>query len=122
MQRTETSIPAGSDLSAKQFFMMTVNSSGQLALTAVGAAADCVLQDKPAAAGRAGLVVTRGRTRGIAGAAFAKGATLTADSSGRFVTATTNDIVNGRALYGSAGAAGDILDVEFEPTGAKNVS
>lgn len=106
------SVPAGSDLSTKQYYLVTINSSGQLATTGDGAYASGVLQNEPAAAGRAGAIVTRGETRVVAGGAFNAGELLGSDSSGKAVNAATNDAVIGQALAASL-ADGDIVRIQF---------
>lgn len=90
-------VPAGSDLSAKQWYAMTVNSSGQLAVAAAGGAnARGILQDKPNAAGRAGsLMIGTGLSMAVAGAAANVGDQGTTDPSGRMVTAVSGDTILG---------------------------
>lgn len=106
------SVPAGSDLSTKQYFLVTINSSGELALTGDGAYASGVLQDKPAAQGRAGAIVTQGETRVSAGGAFNAGELLASDANGQAVNAATNDAVIGQALE-AATAQNDIVRIDF---------
>ena len=105
------SIPASGDLSTKQYFLGTIDSNGQVAVTGAAAAADGVIQNDPAAQGRAtSLLSTRGSvSKVVAGAAVSAGAALEADSSGRVVTRSSGVRV-GKALE-PAGAAGDIISV-----------
>ena len=105
------SIPASGDLSTKQYFLGTIDSNGQVAVTGAAAAADGVIQNDPAAQGRAtSLLSTRGSvSKAVAGAAISAGAALEADSSGRVVTRSSGVRV-GKALE-AAGAAGDIISV-----------
>ena len=110
-------IEASADLSASQFRFMSVDSSGQLAATGDGAAADGVLQDKPAAAGRAGLLQIGGRTKVEAGAAVTNGAQVASDSVGRVVPAASGDVILGRALN-AASAAGEVIAIIFQPRGS----
>ena len=101
--------PAGSDLSAKQYTFMTINSSGQLATTGNNLDSDGVLQDKPAAQGRGGtIMVGVGITKITAGAAFAVGDYLSSDAAGKAVKAATGDYILGKALE-SATVAGDVV-------------
>lgn len=106
------SVPAGSDLSAKQYYLVTINSSGELALTGDAGYASGVLQNEPAAQGRAGAIVTQGETRVIAGGAFNAGELLGSNSAGKAVNAATNDAVIGQALE-AATADGDIVRIDF---------
>lgn len=111
-------VEAGGDLSSSQYLLMTINSSGQLAATGDGAKTDGVLQDKPAAAGRAASLGIEGVTKVRAGAAFTAGDDLAADSTGRAVTATTGDVIAGRALEDASGAnvvVSMLLDKQKEP-------
>jgi hypothetical protein len=98
------SVPASADLSAKQFYFGTINASGQVAITAAGAAADGVIADKPAAAGRPcafytvpGMVV-----KVMCGAAVSNGDLLDVDASGKAITHVAGKIV-ARALAAGAG-------------------
>jgi hypothetical protein len=109
-------IPAGSDLSAAQFKFVEVNSSGQLALAGDGAHADGVLQDTPAAAGRAGLVDIGGITKVKCGAAVTAGGPVASDAAGLAVNAATGDVILGTAL--ETGASGRIISMLFHPRGA----
>lgn len=99
---------AGQDLSAHQYRFVTMASDGQIDFTGAGLAADGVLQDKPAAAGRACQVGIDGITRIVAGAAIAKGALVESDSAGRAVTRSSG-VPLGRLQEVSALAAGDIV-------------
>ena len=100
------SIPANADLSASQYCLGTVNSSGKLAIVGAGLSADGILQDKPAAADRpASVGCTPGRISKMrAGAAITAGDSLTPDSTGRGVTATSGDVVAAKALEAASGA------------------
>lgn len=120
-QRLTDSVMAASDLSASQFCFVTLNSAGRVALTGAGLVADFVLLDKPNAIDHAGQVVSIGLTKCKAGAVIVAGVELTSDSTGRCVTATTNDIVNGVAREAATGA-GSIILIDFNPTRAKKVS
>lgn len=97
------SVEASADLSASQYRYMVVNASGQLAAASAGAKADGILQDKPAAAGRAGSLGISGVSKVEAGAAFTAGDDLAVGTSGKAVLATTGDIVVGRAMEDATG-------------------
>jgi len=104
MNCLKDSLPANADLSSSQYCMVSVNSSGYVAATGDGARADAVLQDKPAAQGRAAELITAGRTLIKTGGSFSAAAELGSDSTGRAVDAATGDVVNAVALEASTGA------------------
>lgn len=110
------SYPASGDLSSDQYCFVKISSS-QLALASAGGGADVlgILQDKPAAAGRAGEVAVGGASKIIAGGTFSAGAKLTSDSSGHAVAATTGDTINGIAL--ADGASGKVTSMLLDNGG-----
>lgn len=104
---------ASEDLSAKQFHIVQMDSSGDME---VGESATDlllgVLQDKPES-GQAGTYRHQGTTKVIASAAIAIGARVTSANDGEAVTTTTNgDIVVGIALE-AATAQGDIIEIQL---------
>lgn len=105
------SLPANGDLSGSQYKLGTINSSGKVAVTGAGAAADGVIQNDPAAADRAvSLLTDRGTvSKAVAGAAVSNGDQLESDSTGRVITRSSGIRV-GKALAAAA-AAGDIIPV-----------
>ena len=114
------SIPANADLSASQYCLVTMNSSGKVAVVGAGLSADGVLQNKPAAANRAASVATTpGQITKIkAGASFSAGDHLTPDSSGRAITATSGDVRSAKAMEAASGAnviVRAMLKLEVEP-------
>ena len=80
-------LTASGDLSADQFKFMKITAAGVALNTTNGGFCDGVLQDKPEAADRAACVASSGVSKVKAGAAFAKGARLMSDATGRAVTA-----------------------------------
>lgn len=114
--QTCISLEAGQDLSAKQFFFVTVASDGQVDPTGDGAMATGVLQNDPAAAGRAAEIAIAGVTKVSAGGTVAAGAAVASDAAGEAVTAATGDIILGTALTG--GADGAVIEILFNPRGA----
>lgn len=111
-------VEASGDLSAAQYLFMTINASGQLATTGDGLKTDGVLQNKPAAAGRAGTLAIDGVVKVRAGAAITAGDDVSVDASGRAVTAITGDVVAGRAMEDASGAnvvVAVLLDKQKEP-------
>ena len=102
-------LPAAADLTSggtvnPQFYLVTVNSSGQINFTGAGAVADGVVQDKPNAQGVEGEVAILGITKLVTGAAVNNGDPLMANASGQAITATSGNFVRSRALAASGGA------------------
>lgn len=82
----QLSFQAAADLSAYQYRFVKLDANGQAALCS--AATDIplgILQDKPAAAGRACNVMLDGRSKIVAGANLAKSDRVGTDSTGRAV-------------------------------------
>jgi hypothetical protein len=101
----DISVPAGADLSSYQFHPLKINSSGQLAVCADGEAAAGILQNKPAAAGRAGSLRVAGESFVVAGAAITAGDELAPNASSRAHLATSGDEVFAQALQAATGNA-----------------
>lgn len=76
-----------------------------------------VLQDDPKL-GESGTIKVGQATKAHAGAAIAITDELTTDSTGRFIAATTGNVVVGRPLEAAA-AAGDLFAMEIRPGGIK---
>lgn len=111
------SLPAGSDLSTGQFKFVEVNAAGQLALVGLGAIADGVLQDAPAAAGRAGQVAIGGIVKVKCGGVVTRGGPVASDAAGLAANAALGNIILGTAL--ETGANGQIIAMIFHPRGAQ---
>jgi hypothetical protein len=91
-------LPAAADLTSggtvnPQFYLVTVNASGQINFTGAGAVADGVVQDKPNAQGVEGEVAILGITKLVTGAAVNNGDPLMANASGQAITATSGNFV-----------------------------
>lgn len=99
---------AGQDLSAKQFFFVTVAADGQVDPTGDGLFADGVLQNDPDAAGKAAEVAVGEVIKVQCGAAVTAGDDVAADANGAAVTAATGDIIMGKALEAASGAGSQI--------------
>lgn len=83
-------IPGGTaagDLSADQYKFVKMSASGFAKNTTAGGVVDGVLQNAPAAAGRAASVADAGVTKLTSGAAVAKGALIMSDANGKGITA-----------------------------------
>jgi len=103
-----TSVIAGIDLSAKQFYCVKLNASGQMILSGAGENALGILQDKPTS-GQVGAVCCLGKSMAIYGASVTAGQNLASDASGKLVPATGSDAVV--AVAAESGSSGDICSV-----------
>jgi hypothetical protein len=83
------SLPASGDLSTKQYHAVKINSSGQVAVAALGENAVGILFDKPEAAGQicAVRVLDGSKAKALAGGTIAAGDLLKSDANGKLVTA-----------------------------------
>jgi len=97
---TET---ADGDYTSSQFLGVKFSATGFAVCSAAGEACDGILQDKPAL-GSAGKVTVLGKSKAVAGAAFAKGALLAVNASGKLITAVSGNYIVGRALEAASGA------------------
>ena len=104
-------LQAGSDLSAKQYYCVALQSDQQLDLAGDGGVVTGILQNKPDAAGRPAEVAISGSvSKAELGGIVATGAIVASDASGAVVTAATNDVVLGVCVQGGAsGAVGAVL-------------
>ena len=109
------SLPAAADLSAKQYYIVDVNSSSQAALVATkGAKMVGVLQDKPAAANRIGAVAVEGISKVELGDTVAAGAEVISDANGAAIaTDAADQYILGTCIKG--GAVGEIGEVLIKP-------
>lgn len=85
------SVEAGQDLSAKQYFFMTVASDGQMDPTGDGLIGHGILQDKPTAAGVSALLAIGGVSKVVAGGTCTAGSYGAADTNGKAVNAVSGD-------------------------------
>lgn len=124
---------AGADLSTKQYLGVVLSSDGQIDPATAGAPCIGVLQNKPAAAGRAASVRVLGITRMVAGGVINPGDRVTTDADGKAVAASlavtdtqagsaTDALIGsnvlGRYIGKSAAASGDIIPVLLTHEGA----
>lgn len=128
------SLPASADLSTKQFYLVKLNSSGQIAVCGAGELAIGVLYTEPNAAGVVASVqtLTGRKTKGIAGGVIAAGDVLKSDANGKLVVASkavvntsdaggASDPVIGSNAVGialEAGVDGQIIAFLAYPLGA----
>lgn len=111
---TCVTMPAAADLSAAQYKIVDVNSSRQMALVATkGAKTAGILQDKPAAAGRAGSMAIAGQSMVLLGGTVAAGAEVISDANGAAIaTDAADQYILGTCIVG--GAAGEIGVVQIK--------
>lgn len=104
----DLSVTAGSDLSSNQYYLVK-RSGGNLALcSTAGERPLGVLQDDPAASGRAGTVRIAGLTKVMLGGSVSQDDLLTVDTAGKAVAAgATGGYVWGVA--NEAGSSGEIV-------------
>lgn len=110
-QKLQTvTLEAGDDLSAIQYYFVSIAADGQVDATGDGLEADGVLQNDPAAAGRAASVGISGITKVVVGGAVTRGGNVASDSSGRAVNPSSGDYLMGVALA-TATTAGEIVSM-----------
>lgn len=125
---------AGADLSAKQYYFVKLNASGQVVIYATaGEAAIGVLMNEPAASGRAAEVALPGSVVPVqAGGSFTAGDRITGDANGKAVALTppayvdtqagsATDPLLGKYMLGWAvtdGASGSLAQVLLVPPSA----
>lgn len=133
VQGLDLTFEASGDLSTKQYYAVKLDSSGQVAVAGAGEAAIGVLQNTPAAAGRAATVRVSGVSRMKAAGVIAPGANVAPNASGLATTASAavtdtqsgsatdaliGSYVLGRALNTANTAANDIFPVLITLEGA----
>lgn len=108
------SVAANSDLSTKQYYVVKLNSSNKALLCDADGVAYGILQDKPAAAGRAAKVAVAGVSKCVLGGTVAAGDVVNCDGNGKVVGIATGD---GRMLgiCRVGGSAGQIGCIELRP-------
>jgi hypothetical protein len=111
------SYPAAADLSGSYGCAVSINSSGEAALAGANSAAvDGIIHSNNPALNAQGDMIRVVTLRGVtvkakSGAAWALGALLTTDSTGRLVTATTGQNVVAKAHRFAASKANVIVEV-----------
>jgi len=107
----DITLPAAGDLSAKQYCAMIVDTTGRATTSAALGKVIGILQNKPAAAGRAARIRVVGVSKLAGGAALNEQDYITSNAQG-FGTAgaSLNDEIFAQALVQSGGS-GDITDV-----------
>jgi hypothetical protein len=107
------SVPCNGDLSSNQYYIVKLNSSGKLILTA--AATDVpygILQNKAKSTGEVGVVAVAGLSKLVMGEACSIGDRIAPLNSGKGQVAGAGERAFAIAR-GAAGADGDIIPVEI---------
>lgn len=104
-------LEASADLSAAQHHCVDVDGNGQVAVVS-GSGDDvaAILQNDPDAQGNAASLMKTGVSKVVAGAAVTVGALVMSNAAGRAITATSGQVVFGRALQ-AAGGDGETIPV-----------
>lgn len=105
-------LKAAADLSTKQHLFMKLSAAMTVNVCGAGEAMVGVLQNKPAAAGRACEIRRLGLTKIILGGTVAANAKVKSDANGKAVTATAGSLYGGVILEG--GDANDIVTMIME--------
>ena len=93
---TSITIPAGSDLSAKQYYFVKADTDGKAALAGADDQALGILQNDPTA-GQAATIAVGGVSKVVASAAINAGARVSATAAGKAVTTTASTVSDGTA-------------------------
>lgn len=107
--QVNVTLEASGDLSAQQYRAVVVDSNGQAAVAGAAVVIDGVLQNNPAAIGRAATVAISGVVKMKCGGAVTNGGPVTTDASGDIVNAATGNPIVGIAL--ATGSSGGIIPV-----------
>ncbi len=114
---TTISLPASTDLSGSQYCFVSVNVSGEVELSGAAGNAIGILQNKPAAQGRAAEVLIAGVSKLVSGAGGTRaGYNLASAASGKGAEATTGDFRLGLIIE-TASNVNEIATVVFSPNG-----
>lgn len=104
------SLPAGDDLTAKQYRFGKLNSSGAIVPCGVAGESAIGVIYTPGKADEAVMVAVSGLLRVVAGGSVAIAASVATDNQGRAVTASGDALVLGKALTAASGA-GQVITV-----------
>lgn len=96
---------SGSDFTAKQYYLASIDSNGNAVLAGAGAVA-FIVDNKPAVGEPASLVI-EGKAKAVAGGTIAAGAKVYSDANGKLTTTASI----GNTSVGIAGEAGVVNQV-----------
>lgn len=114
----DISIPAAADLSTKQYRFITIDSSGNAAVSTRGALSIGVLQDNPAAAGRPARIRTVAGTitKVVLGGSVTASQAVVSDANGAAVNASSADNAY-MGIFLASGSSGEIVAMLLQPRG-----
>lgn len=104
---------AAADFTGKRYHACKITADRTVGLSGAGEVVDGIIWDEPPAAGRQCHVAIAGTVEVKAGAAFAAGAKLKSDASGKFITAPATEKYYAIA-HEAATADGDIIEARLE--------
>jgi len=110
---------ANGDMSANQYLWVAPGTGAptpQMVLAAEASNAIGILQDKPAAAGRAGRVAIGGVSKAILGGTVTRGDKITCDSAGKTVTVGSADDYQ-LGIAQESGVANQVIAVLIDKRG-----
>jgi hypothetical protein len=113
--KVSVTMQAGQDLSGSQYRFVALASDGQVDPAGAGLSAVGVLQNDPAAAGRAAEVAISGVVPVEFGGVVTIGLSLASDAAGKAVAAAVGDQILGVAT--EAGGDGTVGSILFQPRG-----
>lgn len=102
-----------------QFVFVNIDTNGGIVLPSAGGYAIGVCQDTPLAGDPAGVCYPGDITKVLASATITAGQDVSTDANGNAIAAVSADYVLGTAL--TAGANGFLMDIIYQPKGAKGV-
>jgi hypothetical protein len=108
------SLPAGEDLSAKQFFLVTINAEGKVVIAKAGEIAFCLLNTPKE--GEGASIAVPLQVKGVAAEEIKAGWKLKVNAAGELVKATAEAHVIGVALM--TGVKGALITYSSTPSGA----
>lgn len=108
-------LEAGGDMSSDQYAFVDISADGQIDKAGDGAFAVGVLQNDPAAAGRAAKVANSGLVKVKCGGTVTAGGPVSSDANGLAVDSASGDVILGEATEG--GAANQVITILFAPRG-----
>lgn len=103
-------VVAAVDLSAAQHHFISIDASGNAALSGAGAVVDAVLENNPVAGVAVSLMGPGSIAKVVSAAAIAAGAKVASDASAEATTALSGNYIAGTALNATSGA-GELVSV-----------
>jgi hypothetical protein len=111
INRQAFTAPANTDLSTKQYYAVSINSSGEAVVAGAASVKPYILGNKPSVAGQPAEVIYSGVCPVVCGGTVAAGDSVKTDSAGKIVAASSTNASIGVALTG--GASGEQANVNL---------